>query len=128
MNAKIEQYQRMIDAETQALIKSAVEEIRARNPAMSFAEAYNQLAREKPELFPKVEAGDQSAVNPEHVKEMVSLSRDALQREIKAAVAEVQREKPGLSFQSAYALLQTRRPGLFLPDDAADKAEEEGVG
>jgi hypothetical protein len=58
---------------------------------------------------------------------MVALANQALQKTIEAKVAEIQAEQPGTSFQDAYARAKMRHPGLFLPDDAADKAEEDGI-
>ena len=69
-------------------------------------------------------AGADSEVNPKDRAEMVALLNQALQSQIKAAVADIQNEKPGTSFQDAYAKAKMRHPGLFLPNDATDKAEE----
>lgn len=72
-------------------------------------------------------AGADSEVNPKDRAEMVALANRALQQRINAAVADIQSEKPGTSFQDAYAKAKMRHPGLFLPDDAAEKAEEDGL-
>jgi hypothetical protein len=79
-------------------LKNGVAEIRAKNPNLSFTNAYNQLMREQPKLFVE-------ATGP-------ALETDRDQR-ISDACQEIMKKNPGMMFETAYNLLVQTRPDLF---------------
>jgi predicted nucleic acid-binding Zn ribbon protein len=79
-------------------LKNGVAEIRAKNPNLSFTNAYNQLMREQPKLFVE-------ATGP-------AMETDRDQR-ISDACQEIMKKNPGMMFETAYNLLVQTRPDLF---------------
>jgi hypothetical protein len=111
MDTKIERYQRMIDAETQEMIKDRVAEIQAKNPSLSFVEAYNQLAMDRPGLF-------------KDSRDVTEIDRD---QRISDACFELMAKNPGMTFSTACSLLAMTRPDLFLGFKGPAMEKEEKV-
>jgi hypothetical protein len=88
--------------QTQEDIKAAVDDLRAENPNMSFADAFNQVAREKPNLFPKVEAEVpvQRSVSPDGGRQNPAGQPDH-QKEIIDEANKLMKLNPGMLFSTA---------------------------
>ena len=141
----------MTTQDLQETIMDACKQLQRDHPDWMFARAFAEVQKSHPQWFRDGEASRDAIddaqqemrrqkeaiafkgvaaaagvdeVNPKDKAEMVALLNQELQSEIKAAVAEIQRQDPGTSFQDAYERAKMRHPGLFLPDDATDKAEE----
>jgi hypothetical protein len=87
-------------------IKRGVADIRAKNPGMSFVEAYNQLARDRPDVL-------------EEYAPAKDADRD---QRISDACQELIAKNPGMMFETAHSLLKMTRSDLF--PDASDAAME----
>jgi len=66
-----------------------------------------------------------SAERQADLKEMKSLADERLKQTINDEITKIQQRHPGIRYATAHSMLQTQRPGLFLPDDAADRVEKE---
>jgi hypothetical protein len=136
-------------AELQEKIMDFCRDLQKQHPDWFFARCFSEAQRQHPEWFTDgeatrdsievaqkemqnqkkrialgVAASADSEVDPKDIKELVALLDQQLQNQIKAAVAEIQKESPGLNYQDAYGLAKMRHPGLFITDSAIDEAEE----
>jgi hypothetical protein len=93
---------------TQEEIKRGVADIRAKNPGMSFVEAYNQLATDRPDVL-----------------EEYAPAKDAKrEQEISDEAHKLMKLNPGMMFSTATGLLAMTRPDLF-PDSTGPAMEKE---
>jgi hypothetical protein len=93
---------------TQEEIKNGVADIRAKNPSLSFVDAYNLLATDRPGLF----------------KDSRDSEKTKRDQEISEEAYKLMKLNPGMMFSTATSLLVMTRPDLF-PDSTGPAMEKE---
>jgi hypothetical protein len=93
-------------------LKNGVVEIRAKNPNLSFTNAYNQLMREQPKLFV---TGDDVGIRNRHQWEIINEG------------LKLMKANPGMERETAHNLLMQKRPEfVYGPVRARNPKREDG--
>jgi hypothetical protein len=93
-------------------LKNGVAEIRAKNPNLSFTNAYNQLMREQPKLFV---TGDDVGNRNRHQWEIINEG------------LKLMKANPGMERETAHNLLMQKRPEfVYGPVRARNPKREDG--